>query len=286
MPSPESWIAQEGAPFPLGVTWIEGEQAYNFALYSKHAKRVTLLLYREDDVDTPALTHPFDYLTNKSGRVWHCRIPKRSMNGARYYAYSVAGPAPAGRFEWHRFDPEKVLLDPYARSVFFPAGFDRSAAMRQGSNAGKAPLGLICGGEPAFDWDRLEANGDVFRFFKRMIAFRKAHRSLGRSRFWREDVRWYGVGPAVDMTQHSRSLAFYLDGASQQDVDLYVMINAYREDLSFTVQEGQAGEWRRVVDTALDSPDDFREPGAEVPLTSAAYLVRGRSVVALIRPRR
>ena len=66
-------------------------------------------------------------------------------------------------------------------------------------------------------WDRLGANRDVFRFFKRMIAFRKAHRSRGRSRFWRDDVCWYGVGPAVDVASHSRSLAFYLDGASQED---------------------------------------------------------------------
>ena len=88
------------------------------------------------------------------------------------------------------------------------------------------------------------------------------------------------------MAHHSRSLAFYLDGASQQDVDLYVMFNAYWEDLVFTVQEGQARQWRRVIDTALDSPAHFCGPGAEMPLTSAAYLVRRRSVVALIRPRR
>ena len=90
----------------------------------------------------------------------------------------------------------------------------------------------------------------------------------------------------ADLAYHSRSLAFYLDGASQQDVDLYVMINAYWEDLTFTVQEGQTGQWRRVIDTGLDSPADLCEPGAEVLLTSAAYLVRGRSVVALVRPRR
>ena len=35
----------------------------------------------------------------------------------------------------------------------------------------------------------------VLRFVKRMLASRKAHRSLGRSRFWRDDVRWYGIGP-------------------------------------------------------------------------------------------
>ena len=45
------------------------------------------------------------------------------------------------------------------------------------------------------DWDRLRVNQDVFRFFRSMIGFRKAHPSLGRSRFWREDVRWYGTGP-------------------------------------------------------------------------------------------
>ena len=39
------------------------------------------------------------------------------------------------------------------------------------------------------DWALLDNNQDVFRFFKGMIAFRKAHPPLGRSRFWREDVR-------------------------------------------------------------------------------------------------
>ncbi len=45
------------------------------------------------------------------------------------------------------------------------------------------------------DWDRLRVNQDVFRFFCCMIGFRKAHPSLCRSRFWREDVRWYGTRP-------------------------------------------------------------------------------------------
>ena len=44
------------------------------------------------------------------------------------------------------------------------------------------------------DWDRLDSNRDIFRFFKLMIAFRKAHRSIHRPTFWREDVHWYGVG--------------------------------------------------------------------------------------------
>jgi isoamylase len=53
---------------------------------------------------------------------------------------------------WHGFDPDKVLLDPYAKAVYFPPGFDRTADSRPGSNAGKAPLGLLAGGGEPFDW--------------------------------------------------------------------------------------------------------------------------------------
>ena len=42
-----SWTANEGSPFPLGTTWVNSQQAYDCALYSKHAHAVTLLLYRD-----------------------------------------------------------------------------------------------------------------------------------------------------------------------------------------------------------------------------------------------
>ena len=685
-----SWAAAEGLPFPLGATWVEEERAFNFALYSKYAESVELLLYTADDIVHPVGVYAFDHLRNKSGRVWHCRIGLEDMRDAAYYAYRVDGPLPAGRFEWHAFDRGKILLDPYARSVFFPPSLDRLAAARPGSNAGKAPLGVVRAGSvtsrpeegrraahegpaviyelhvggftrhpssgvgeeargtyagviekipylrdlgitvvelmPVFqfdssdgnfwgyvplnffaphngylaggtaqsqheefremvdalhaagievvldavynhtgegdhtgpvysykgidnstyylvsghpeapyanysgtgntlncanaavrkmimdsvrhwvqdmgvdgfrfdlasifarnadgsinvaeapllsdmasdpglaglrliaepwdaagayqlgrafpgitacqwngrfrddvrrfvrgdagmapllmrrlygsddlfpddrmnayrphqsvnyvashdgftlydlvaynakrnwanghgntdgadenfswncgwegeegtppevaalrkrqvknfccllllsngtpmlragdefmqtqggnnnpynqdndtawlDWRRLRANADVFRFFKLMIAFRKAHPSLARSRFWREDVRWYGVGPQPDLSNESRSLAFALHGASQQDNDLYVMINAYWQDLDFLVQEATAAEWRRVVDTGLASPLDFLEPGGESPLQSLRYRVAARSVAVLVRER-
>jgi isoamylase len=680
-----SWAAAEGLPFPLGATWIEEERAFNFALYSKHAAGVTLLLYAAGDIVNPVFAYPFDYLRNKSGRVWHCRLALSAMKGAAYYAYRVDGPEPAGQFEWHRFDRDKILLDPYAKSVFFPPALDRLAAARPGSNAGKAPLGVIAGdsgdfdggrdkpprheataviyelhvggftrnpnsgvsargtyaglaekiaylkelgvtvvelmpvfqydpsdgnywgyeplsffaphngylsspgrknqhdefremaaalheagievvldvvynhtgegdhtgpiysykgidnstyyliadrpgepyenfsgtgntlncanravrkmimdsvrhwacemnvdgfrfdlasiftrsadgsvdvddapllsdmasdpalaglrliaepwdaagvyqlgrafpgittcqwngqfrddvrrfvrgdpgmvpalmrrlygsddlfpddllnayrphqsinyvashdgftlydlvaysrkrnwanghgntdgaeeeyswnggwegeadappevtklrkrqiknfccllflanGTPMFragdefmqtqagnnnpynqdnetawiDWSRLEANRDIFRFFRMMIAFRKAHPSLARSRFWREDVRWYGAGRDPDLSFDSRSLAFALHGASQGDNDIYVMINAYWEGLGFQIQEGTAAGWRRVADTSLESPLDFLEPGGESPLPSLNCQVAARSIVILL----
>ncbi len=152
MTTSASWTTTEGLPFPLGATRIKAEDAYNFALYSKHAQSVTLLLYTEGDIVNPVVTIRFDYLKNKSGRIWHCRLPLLAMEEACYYAYRVEGPEPHGQFEWHWFDRDKILLDPYAKSVFFPPAFDRLAAIRPGSNAGKAPLGILTGDSEPFNW--------------------------------------------------------------------------------------------------------------------------------------
>ena len=124
----------------------------NFALYSKHAQAVTLLLYGEHDLAAPVVRHALDYRRNKSGRIWHCRLSLAEMNGAVYYAYQVDGPPPRGRFEYHAFDAQKVLLDPYAASVFLPPTLDRLAASRPGGNDGKAPLGVLPLHDEPLDW--------------------------------------------------------------------------------------------------------------------------------------
>ncbi len=146
----QTWEQAEGSPLPLGVTWIEEEQAFNFALHAEHAESVTLLLYASTDVVNPLLTFRFDFLRNKSGRIWHCRIPITEIREARYYAYSVSGEAAP---QLHSFDPQKVLLDPYAKCIFFPPGFDRELAEREGSNAGRAPLGALAGCRSVSDWE-------------------------------------------------------------------------------------------------------------------------------------
>ena len=144
-----TWEQVEGSPLPLGATWIETEQAFNFAVHAEHAESVTLLLYAPGDLVNPLLAYRFDFLCNKSGRIWHCRIPLSEIGEARYYGYSVSGEAVS---YIHTFDPQKVLLDPYAKCVFFPPEFDREAAMREGPNAGKAPLGVLTARRPMFDW--------------------------------------------------------------------------------------------------------------------------------------
>jgi glycogen operon protein len=139
--SADEWQKAQGAPAPLGVSWLEAEQAYNFALYSRNATAVSLLLYSDADFVTPLRTVPFNFPDNKTGRIWHRRIAADILGEAKYYAYRVEGPfAPA---QGDRFDPDKILLDPYACGVFFPPGYSKDAAMRAGSNAGRAPLGVL-----------------------------------------------------------------------------------------------------------------------------------------------
>jgi isoamylase len=133
------------------------------------------------------------------------------------------------------------------------------------------------------DWSRLQPNADIRRFFKLMIAFRKAHPSLARSRFWRDEVRWYGTGPVPDLSFASHTIAFALHGASQLDDDVYVMVNGYWKDLEFEVQEGLAAYWQRIVDTSLDAPLDYLEPDNAEALTCLRYRVCARSIVILQR---
>lgn len=141
----------------------------------------------------------------------------------------------------------------------------------------------IDGPKTWLDWSRMETNRDVYHFFKKMIVFRKSHPSLARPTFWRDDVRWYGVNKDVDWSFESRSLAYCLHGSAVNDRDLYVMMNSYWEPLVFTIQEGTPAEWRLVVNTYLDSPDDIADPAPASTLSCSEYLVQPHSIVVLVR---
>ena len=101
------------------------------------------MIFSEQDLAQPVYRRAFDPLVNKSGPIWHCNVPFSQMAGARYYGYQIAGPPPAAGFQWHSFDPAKLLLDPYARAVYFPPQFSRLVASQPGSNLGRAPLGML-----------------------------------------------------------------------------------------------------------------------------------------------
>lgn len=97
-----------GNALRLGATW-DGE-GVNFALFSQNATGVDLCLF---DADDPARqTHRIS-LKERTNRIWHCYLP--DVRPGQLYAYRVHGPyAP---HQGHRFNPEKLVLDPYARAI-------------------------------------------------------------------------------------------------------------------------------------------------------------------------
>ena len=69
---------------PLGATWLPREQAYNFSIYSQHAKAVTLLFYDADDQTVPCFTFRLDPHIHKTTQLWHCRLPRETIGDACY----------------------------------------------------------------------------------------------------------------------------------------------------------------------------------------------------------
>ena len=146
------WHYLDGSPWPLGVRWIAKEHAYNFAIYSKHAISVELLFFTKSEFERPVKCFSLEPKHHKSGPVWHTRVRDSDLADAKYYAYRIDGPHPTGGFELYHFDSQKLLIDPYARDVYFPPKFDRLAAIAPGENIGKAPLGVLPSGSVHFDW--------------------------------------------------------------------------------------------------------------------------------------
>ncbi len=97
-----------GLPYPLGANW-DGE-GVNFALFSEHATAVELCLF--DSAESNEKTQRLS-LRDRTNNVWHVYLP--DVRPGQLYGYRVHGPYdPAGG---HRFNPKKLLLDPYARAI-------------------------------------------------------------------------------------------------------------------------------------------------------------------------
>jgi glycogen operon protein len=143
------------------------------------------------------------------------------------------------------------------------------------------------------DWSLAAANAEVLRFFRLMIALRKNHRSIGRSTGWGADVTWHDVGNAIGAgtgraaaaadaadAGSATGLAYHLRGASVGDTDLFVMINSHWSELEFALPGDQP--WRRVVDTALPTPDDIVDESVAQTVLNDVYILAARSIAVLV----
>ncbi|MDQ2075307.1 glycogen debranching protein GlgX [Marinimicrobium sp. ABcell2] len=143
-----------GKHFPLGATW-DGN-GVNFAIFSEYAEKVELCLFDSTtnrEVETITLTENTDL-------VWHCYLPDAGPD--LLYGYRVHGPyAPE---EGHRFNANKLLLDPYAKSIVGDLHWsDKNFAYRIGhkredlsfderDNAENMPKCRVI--DPTFDWGK------------------------------------------------------------------------------------------------------------------------------------
>jgi len=120
------------------------------------------------------------------------------------------------------------------------------------------------------------SNSDLFRFVKLIIAFRKAHRSISRDTGWRDAVEWHGT-LSPEASQHA--LAYLLRSGEGEGGDLYVMINCYWQQTEFAIPP--TASWRRVIDTARESPNDIVSFDEAEAVIDSRHIVNARSVVVL-----
>jgi len=97
-----------GNPYPLGATW-DGI-GVNFAIFSEHASRVELCLFDSSDASRESVRVP---LTEQTDRVWHAYLP--DIRPGQLYGYRVHGAYEPNA--GHRFNPSKIVLDPYAKAI-------------------------------------------------------------------------------------------------------------------------------------------------------------------------
>jgi len=134
-----------GQSSPLGATLYR--DGANFSVYSKHATAVDLLLFDGVDDARPRRVIRIDR-ANRTYHYWHVFVP--AVKAGQIYGYRVEGP-----FNPHngmRFNPAKVLLDPYGRGTVVPNNYSREAASIAGDNMAVAMKSVVVN-PLAYDWE-------------------------------------------------------------------------------------------------------------------------------------
>jgi isoamylase len=162
--------ATQGRSAPLGATVVLG--GVNFSIFSRSASGVELLLFDREDDARRARAISLNLATNFTSDYWHVLVP--GVEPGQLYGYRVQG-----RFDpanGMRFDPTKVLLDPYGRGVVVPKNYGREAAQTTGDNAAMAMKSVVVDVN-AYDW---EGDTPIRRPASRTIIYEMHVRGLTR----------------------------------------------------------------------------------------------------------
>ncbi|HYW39564.1 MAG TPA: glycogen debranching protein GlgX [Terriglobales bacterium] len=138
-----------GRSFPIGATLVGG--GANFSIFSRSAGSIELLFFDRVGDARPSRVIPIDPLANRTYHYWHVFVP--GVQAGQIYGFRAYGPFEPDR--GLRFDPSKLLLDPYGRAVVVPKNYSREAARREGDNTATAMKSVVTDPQ-AYDW-----KGDV-----------------------------------------------------------------------------------------------------------------------------
>ena len=134
-----------GRPYPLGAILRPG--GANFSVYANHADAVELLLFDAAEAELPTRIIALEPINNCTFHYWHSFVP--NVRAGQHYAYRVYGPDNPER--GLRFDPEKLLIDPYARGIAM-GNYSRSAACAPGANMGLSMKSVLVDYR-GYDWE-------------------------------------------------------------------------------------------------------------------------------------
>ena len=141
-----------------------------------------------------------------------------------------------------------------------------------------------------FNWEEVEPNKEMFRFFQKMIAVRKSYGTLRRDRFFSgeanergiKDITWHGCAMnSPEWNDPECRVLAYTMGGFDGEPDFHVMMNMHWEPQSFDVPPLQGRGWARIVDTALPSPEDIVD-AVDASEVVGNYLVTEHSITVLI----
>jgi isoamylase len=174
-------VESSGRSSPLGATVVPG--GVNFSVFSRGAVGAELLLFDREDDPGPTRVIPIDPAANRTYHYWHVFLP--GVQPGQLYGYRVHGPFdPTSGM---RFDPGKVLLDPYGRGVVVPKNYSRDAARLDGDNAATAMKSVVV--DPhAYDWE-----GDT-----------RLHRPSSRTIIYEMHVRGFTRHPSSGVSEKAR----------------------------------------------------------------------------------
>ncbi|HEY7532239.1 MAG TPA: hypothetical protein VH681_05575, partial [Nitrospiraceae bacterium] len=114
---------RSGVPFPLGA--VPRGNGVNFAIFSRHAAGVRLDFFDHPEDGVPMRSIVLNAPRNKTGDIWHVWV--EGVHPGQLYGFRLTGPyAP---HEGHRFNPDKLLVDPYATAIASLPGRDFQMAL-------------------------------------------------------------------------------------------------------------------------------------------------------------